>query len=403
MTGERAKRFPLGLEDLVREPRRPEGRPGEMRAAALAASAALNARQQSAKPTQGGAGARAQARTSTAAQPAPAMRTQVIPQVKTQSASLSSATAAPSAMPPKPQAAPVAKTMANTLAGALAGQPVKQAPKSSVKPGKTSTHARGHSARGTPSPLQSQAQQTAKGAPNVALAGAMSGAFAGASSGAMNNAPALTSERVRERMVERLRANGVSDQRVLNAMAAVPRHMFVDPGLAVQAYEDAALPIGHHQTISKPSVVARMIELAAAGRALNTVLEIGTGCGYQAAVLSQVAREVYSIERIKPLSERAKTNLRPLRIPNIRLHYGDGRLGLPSAAPFDAIVIAAAGLDVPQALLEQLAIGGRLVAPVGSQEGQSQVLTLVERLGPAQWRESRLDRVFFVPLKSGVI
>ncbi|MBC8748118.1 MULTISPECIES: protein-L-isoaspartate(D-aspartate) O-methyltransferase [Paraburkholderia] len=403
MTGERAKRFPLGLEDLVREPRRPEGRPGEMRAAALAASAALNARQQSAKPTQGGAGARAQARTSTAAQPAPATRTQVIPQVKTQSASLSSATAAPSAMPPKPQAAPVAKTMANTLAGALAGQPVKQAPKSSVKPGKTSTHARGHSARGTPSPLQSQAQQTAKGAPNVALAGAMSGAFAGASSGAMNNAPALTSERVRERMVERLRANGVSDQRVLNAMAAVPRHMFVDPGLAVQAYEDAALPIGHHQTISKPSVVARMIELAAAGRALNTVLEIGTGCGYQAAVLSQVAREVYSIERIKPLSERAKTNLRPLRIPNIRLHYGDGRLGLPSAAPFDAIVIAAAGLDVPQALLEQLAIGGRLVAPVGSQEGQSQVLTLVERLGPAQWRESRLDRVFFVPLKSGVI
>ncbi len=220
---------------------------------------------------------------------------------------------------------------------------------------------------------------------------------------ALNGALALTSERVRERMVERLRANGVTDQRVLNAMSVVPRHMFVDPGLAAQAYEDAALPIGHHQTISKPSVVARMIELAAAGRALNNVLEIGTGCGYQAAVLSQVARDVYSIERIKPLSERAKTNLRPLRIPNIRLHYGDGRLGLPSAAPFDAIVIAAAGLDVPQALLEQLAIGGRLVAPVGSQEGQNQVLTLVERLGPAQWRESRLDRVFFVPLKSGVI
>jgi protein-L-isoaspartate(D-aspartate) O-methyltransferase len=227
--------------------------------------------------------------------------------------------------------------------------------------------------------------------PNLALTGALGGALA------------LTSERVRERMVERLRANGVTDPRVLNAMSAVPRHMFVDAGLAAQAYEDAALPIGHHQTISKPSVVARMIELAAAGRALSTVLEIGTGCGYQAAVLSQVAREVYSIERIKPLSERAKTNLRPLRIPNIRLHYGDGRLGLPSAAPFDAIVIAAAGLDVPQALLEQLAIGGRLVAPVGSQDGQNQVLTLVERLGPAQWRESRLDRVFFVPLKSGVI
>ncbi|MGF6633415.1 protein-L-isoaspartate(D-aspartate) O-methyltransferase [Paraburkholderia sp. MM6662-R1] len=403
MTGERAKRFPLGLEDLVREPRRPEGRPGEMRAAALAASAALNARQQSAKPTQGGAAARAQARTSVAAQSTPATRPQVIPQAKTQSASFGMSTAATGAMPPKPQAAPVAKTTANSLAGALAGQPVKQAPKSSVKPGKNSAHASGHSARATPSPLQSQLQQSAKPAPNAALAGAMSGAFGGATSGAMNNALALTSERVRERMVERVRANGVSDQRVLNAMAAVPRHMFVDPGLAAQAYEDAALPIGHHQTISKPSVVARMIELAAAGRALNTVLEIGTGCGYQAAVLSQVAREVYSIERIKPLSERAKTNLRPLRIPNIRLHYGDGRLGLPSAAPFDAIVIAAAGLDVPQALLEQLAIGGRLVAPVGSQEGQSQVLTLIERLGPAQWRESRLDRVFFVPLKSGVI
>jgi protein-L-isoaspartate(D-aspartate) O-methyltransferase len=399
MTSERAKRFPLGLEDLVREPRRPEGRPGEVRAAALAASAALNARQQAVKPTQGGAAARAQARTSAAAQQTPATRSQVIPQAKTSGASLGTA----GAMPPKPQAAPVGKTTTNTLTGGLAGQPGKRGPKSSVKPVNTSAQAPGHGARPTLAPLQPPAQHAAKPAPNIALAGAMSSAFGGAASGATNNALALTSERVRERMVERLRANGVSDQRVLNAMAAVPRHMFVDPGLAAQAYEDAALPIGHHQTISKPSVVARMIELAAAGRALNTVLEIGTGCGYQAAVLSQVAREVYSIERIKPLSERAKTNLRPLRIPNIRLHYGDGRLGLASAAPFDAIVIAAAGLDIPQALLEQLAIGGRLVAPVGSQEGQSQVLTLVERLGPAQWRESRLDRVFFVPLKSGVI
>jgi protein-L-isoaspartate(D-aspartate) O-methyltransferase len=214
---------------------------------------------------------------------------------------------------------------------------------------------------------------------------------------------ALTSERVRERMVERLRANGITDARVLAAMAAVPRHMFVDPGLATQAYEDAALPIGHHQTISKPSVVARMIELVAAGRALRNVLEIGTGCGYQAAVLSQMATDVYSIERIRPLSERAKLNLRPLRVPNIRLHYGDGRLGLPAAAPFDAIVIACAGLDVPQALLDQLAVGGRLVAPVGSQTAQAQILTLVERVSPTQWRESQLDRVFFVPLKSGVI
>jgi protein-L-isoaspartate(D-aspartate) O-methyltransferase len=347
MTNERAKRFPLGLEDLVREPRRADTRPGEVRASALAASAALNARQQPAwlAPAGGAVKSRPQAQART--------------------------TASQSATPSRPPAAPAVKAPA---------KPASQAP------GATARSA-------SPGPLASSPARTAtrsserSAAPNVALNGAL----------------ALTSERVRERMVERLRANGVTDPRVLNAMAVVPRHMFVDPGLAAQAYEDAALPIGHHQTISKPSVVARMIELAAAGRALDTVLEIGTGCGYQAAVLSQVAREVYSIERIKPLSERAKTNLRPLRIPNIRLHYGDGRLGLPSSAPFDAIVIAAAGLDVPQALLEQLAIGGRLVAPVGSQDGQNQVLTLVERLGPAQWRESRLDRVFFVPLKSGVI
>ena len=210
----------------------------------------------------------------------------------------------------------------------------------------------------------------------------------------------LNSDRVRERLVERLRARGIRDSRVLGAIAAVPRHLFVDAGLATQAYEDAALPIGHHQTISKPSVVARMIELAAAGRALNKVLEIGTGCGYQAAVLSRVSREVYSIERIKPLFERAKSNLRSLRLPNLRLHYGDGRLGLPAVAPFDAILLAAAGLEVPQALLEQLEIGGRLIAPVG---GEEQVLTLIERVSQTEWRESRLDRVFFVPLKTGVV
>ncbi len=220
--------------------------------------------------------------------------------------------------------------------------------------------------------------------------------------------PALASERVRERMVERLRAGGVSHARVLAAMNAVPRHLFVDPGLAAQAYQELALPIGHQQTISKPAVVARMIELAAADRALEKVLEIGTGCGYQAAVLSHVAREVYSIERVRPLFERAKKNLRPLRVANLRLHYGDGCLGLPAAAPFDAIIIAAAGIGVPDRLLEQLAVGGRLIAPVvipAEQEtsNETQVLTLIERVSATQWRESRLDRVFFVPLKSGVI
>jgi protein-L-isoaspartate(D-aspartate) O-methyltransferase len=248
---------------------------------------------------------------------------------------------------------------------------------------------RGRSRDPTARRVDTQPSQAADkmGAPNVALASAL----------------ALTSERVRERMVERLRASGVRDARVLSAMSVVPRHMFVDPGLAAQAYEDSALPIGHQQTISKPWVVARMIELASAGRVLERVLEIGTGCGYQAAVLSQIARDVYSIERIKPLYERAKLNLRPLRVPNIRLHYGDGRIGLPAAAPFDAIVIAAAGFDVPQALADQLAVGGRLVAPVASGDSQKQVLTLVERVARGQWRESQLDRVFFVPLKSGVI
>ncbi|WP_025599650.1 protein-L-isoaspartate(D-aspartate) O-methyltransferase [Burkholderia sp. WSM2230] len=366
MTNERAKRFPLGLEDLVREPRRPEGRPGEVRAAALAASAALNARQQPAKNPQAGSAGKAQPKQGRAPAPVAAR-----PAVLT---------------PPKPLAAPAAKTPPRPVVQhASAARPLSATPAAVSSPARTVSKSTAPSASQAKSATARPNERSS--APNVAL----------------NHAMALTSERVRERMVERLRANGVTDQRVLSAMSVVPRHMFVDPGLAVQAYEDAALPIGHHQTISKPSVVARMIELAAAGRALNNVLEIGTGCGYQAAVLSQVAREVYSIERIKPLSERAKTNLRPLRIPNIRLHYGDGRLGLPSAAPFDAILIAAAGLDVPQALLEQLAIGGRLIAPVGSQEGQSQVLTLVERLGPAQWRESQLDRVFFVPLKSGVI
>ncbi|VWM14382.1 protein-L-isoaspartate(D-aspartate) O-methyltransferase [Burkholderia lata] len=305
MSGERAKRFPLALEDLKRAPRKSEGRAGE-RHAAVAVSKAAD----------------------------------------------------------KPSAVLKPVAVRTALPGAVAAKPATAPKPTALKPA-------------MPKPA----------APSVAPAGAF----------------ALTSERVRERMVERLRANGVTDARVLEAMAAVPRHMFVDPGLATQAYEDSALPIGHQQTISKPSVVARMIELAMAGRTLERVLEIGTGCGYQAAVLSHVARDVYSIERIKPLYERAKLNLRPLRVPNIRLHYGDGRVGLPSAAPFDAIVIAAAGLDVPQALLEQLAIGGRLVAPVGAQSGQHQVLTLVERVAHAQWRESRLDRVFFVPLKSGVI
>jgi protein-L-isoaspartate(D-aspartate) O-methyltransferase len=365
MTGERTKRFPLGLADLVREPRRRDG---------------LDARHGEARVPLGGAG----------------------------KAGAAKGVASGVARPPVPRAG----------GAAGAGKPghAQGAAQKSPVTGVPTTPARANEARRTdaaPRAAQSAAHLSPASANRSAAtrSNAPQRTNAAPTSGApgvpLNSTLALTSERVRERMVERLRANGIADARVLQALAGVPRHMFVDPGLATQAYEDAALPIGHQQTISKPSVVARMLELAGAGRTLDRVLEIGTGCGYQAAVLSQIARDVYSIERIKPLFERAKTNLRPLRIPNIRLHYGDGRLGLPSAAPFDAIVIAAAGFDVPQALLEQLAIGGRLVAPVASPAeagGEAtQVLTLVERTGPAQWRESRLDRVFFVPLKSGVI
>lgn len=204
-------------------------------------------------------------------------------------------------------------------------------------------------------------------------------------------------------MVTRVAKQGVKDTKVLAAMGAVPRHMFIEPALASQAYIDASLPIGHHQTISQPYIVARMIEVMRAnapGGVLNRVLEIGTGCGYQAAVLSLVAKEVYSIERIKPLHELAKANLRPLRIANIRLQYGDGMLGLPQVAPFDGIILAAAGMEVPQALLEQMNIGGRLVAPVGAQH---QVLQLIERTSEFEWTNTTLEDCHFVPLRSGVV
>jgi protein-L-isoaspartate(D-aspartate) O-methyltransferase len=212
----------------------------------------------------------------------------------------------------------------------------------------------------------------------------------------------LVSDAIRTAMVERVGKQGVKDSKVLAALAAVPRHLFLDSGLSSQAYIDASLPIGHHQTISQPYIVARMIEvLRANGNAgtLDRVLEIGTGCGYQAAVLSLVAREVYSIERIKPLHELAKSNLRPMRIANIRLHYGDGMLGLPQVAPFDGIILAAAGMEVPQALLEQMAIGGRLVAPVGARH---QVLQLIERVGKFDWTTVTLEDCHFVPLRAGV-
>ena len=211
----------------------------------------------------------------------------------------------------------------------------------------------------------------------------------------------LDSEPVRSRMVAKLRAQGVRDEKVLAAMLAVPRHLFVDTALANQAYEDTSLPIGLQQTISKPSVVARMIELMRGGRgdtALPRVLEIGTGCGYQAAVLSHVAKLVISVERLKPLHDKARELLAPWRPGNIRLVYADGMLGHPPNAPYDGIIAAAGGDAIPQAWLDQLAVGGRLVAPVV--RGSGQVLVLVER-NERGFVRSEHEAVHFVPLKSG--
>lgn len=268
-----------------------------------------------------------------------------------------------------------------------------------------------------PTPAPGQGPQRVAGV-DAAVGAVAASAVQARTQAAHAAAGGMASDRARQALVARVQAAGVTDARVLAAIGRVPRHLFVDAGLASQAYEDAALPIGHQQTISKPSVVGRMIELLlrerpepsaqavqAPAQPLSRVLEIGTGCGYQAAVLSQVAGEVYSIERIRPLHEKAKANLRPLRVPNIRLHYGDGMLGLPKAAPFDAIIVAAAGLEVPQALLDQLVIGGRLIAPVATDRagGPSQQLVLIERRGRFQFHSAALEGVFFVPLKSGTV
>ena len=216
----------------------------------------------------------------------------------------------------------------------------------------------------------------------------------------------LDSAGVRQRMADRLRADGVRDERVLAAFATVPRHLFVDPALANQAYEDTSLPIGHGQTISKPSVVARMIELAAGGHKaresgnLGAVLEVGTGCGYQAALLAQLARRVVSVERIRDLHDKARERLAALRGDRVRLVWGDGMLGHPPGAPYDAIVSAAGGREVPEAWLQQLAVGGRLVCPLEDEAGR-QALLVVDRHEGGYARHVH-EAVRFVPLKSGL-
>jgi protein-L-isoaspartate(D-aspartate) O-methyltransferase len=206
-------------------------------------------------------------------------------------------------------------------------------------------------------------------------------------------------------MVQKLAAGGVTSPQVLQAMGQVERHRFVDSALGNQAYEDTSLPIGMGQTISKPSIVARMCELllgaeVARTAGLGRVLEIGTGCGYQAAVLSLLAREVYTLERVRSLHEKARDNLRPFRLANVHLMFGDGMLGYPSGAPYSAIIAAAGGDSVPQAWCDQLAVGGRLVAPMAVAGGQ-QMLLVIDKSAHGL-KQNVLEPVHFVPLKSGI-
>lgn len=209
----------------------------------------------------------------------------------------------------------------------------------------------------------------------------------------------MTSQRTRMRMVERLRGEGIRDEVILAAMGEVPRHIFVDEALASRAYEDMALPLGFGQTISSPYTVARMTELLRGGGTLHKVLEIGTGCGYQAAVLSRLAREVYSLERLAPLLTKARRHLRDARAHNVRVRIADGQLGWPDHAPFDGIVVAAAATHVPQALLDQLAVGGKIVIPLTHQAKQS--LHVIERTENG-YVDRKVEDARFVPLLPGL-
>lgn len=216
---------------------------------------------------------------------------------------------------------------------------------------------------------------------------------------AANSGIGMTSQRTRLRMVERLRSQGIRDEVVLAVMGEVPRHIFVDEALASRAYEDMALPLGFGQTISSPYTVARMAELARNGSPLGKVLEVGTGCGYQAAVLARLAREVFSIERLAALLTRARKHMRDTRTLNVRLRHGDGLAGMAEVAPFDAIVLAAAATHVPASLTDQLAAGGKMVLPM-VQNGV-QHLCVIERAGRGL-TEKRVEPAKFVPLLPGV-
>lgn len=210
----------------------------------------------------------------------------------------------------------------------------------------------------------------------------------------------MTSQRTRERLLGRLMTQGIRNPKILDVIRTVPRHIFLDEALSHKAYEDVALPIGYGQTISQPYVVARMTEALLDSGPLDQVLEIGTGCGYQTAVMSQLAGKVYSVERIKPLLERARKNLKLLKIRNTELKHADGSLGWRECAPFDAIITTAAPQQVPEELLEQLKEGGRLIIPVGGDNVQElQLITRTQQ----EFKREVLDRVRFVPLLLGKV
>ena len=211
----------------------------------------------------------------------------------------------------------------------------------------------------------------------------------------------MTSDRTRARMIDRLRGDGIRDEVVLSALNAVPRHIFVDEALAIRAYDDAALPIGHGQTISQPWAVARMTELARNGRALDAVLEIGTGCGYQTAILAHVANVVYTVERIAALVAKARKHLQALKIKNVRLKHGDGSSDLGEELAVDAIVVTAGATHVPTPLFRYLKMGGRMVLPLANPDDAGvQRLTVIESIGTG-YREQSFDAVRFVPLLPG--
>ncbi|MDT8385558.1 MAG: protein-L-isoaspartate(D-aspartate) O-methyltransferase [Gammaproteobacteria bacterium] len=208
----------------------------------------------------------------------------------------------------------------------------------------------------------------------------------------------MTSQRTRDRLVQRLQEEGISNLRVLEVIRSTPRHIFVDEALASRSYEDTALPIGHGQTISQPYIVARMTAALLETGPLQRVLEVGTGSGYQAAVMARLAGEVYSVERIQPLLDQARRRMVELQLRNVRLKHSDGSWGWPEYAPFDAIIATAAPEQVPQALLQQLAIGGRLVMPVGP-PGRQELLLLTRTADGIE--QQVLDRVSFVPMLGG--